>query len=88
MSKMKNWCSAEQSHRGNRRKNNEDAVLSRPDVGLWAVADGMGGHQAGDVASQACTNALATVRLVGSGGTSLPRRRREVANCRRGTGPG
>ncbi len=63
---MKNWCSAEQSHRGNKRKNNEDAVLSRPDVGLWAVADGMGGHQAGDVASQAITNALATVRLVGS----------------------
>lgn len=66
MSVMNSWHSAEQTHRGNKRKNNEDAVLSRPDVGLWAVADGMGGHQAGDVASQAITNALATVRLTGS----------------------
>ncbi len=59
------WKSAEQSHRGNKRKNNEDSVLSRPDVALWAVADGMGGHMAGDVASQAITDALARVPLAG-----------------------
>ncbi|MGD8415705.1 MAG: protein phosphatase 2C domain-containing protein [Pseudomonadales bacterium] len=59
------WQSAQQSHRGNRRKNNEDSVLSRPDVALWVVADGMGGHMAGDVASQAITDALARVPLQG-----------------------
>ena len=37
------------THAGCRRKINEDSLLSRP--GLWAVADGMGGHEAGEVAS-------------------------------------
>ncbi len=40
-------------------------MLSRPDVGFWVVADGMGGHQAGDVASQAIAEALRTVPLSG-----------------------
>ena len=38
------------THAGNRRSRNEDRVLAR--AGLFAVADGMGGHDAGDVASQ------------------------------------
>ncbi len=59
------WNCAAQSHPGKKRNCNEDAVLTRPDVGLWAVADGMGGHQAGDVASQAIADALRTVTLTG-----------------------
>jgi len=37
---------------GRKRKRNEDAFLIDPELGLYAVADGMGGHNAGDVASQ------------------------------------
>ena len=43
------------------RKLNEDSYISRDDVGLWSVADGMGGHQAGDMASQTVVAALESV---------------------------
>ena len=43
---------------GLRRKVNEDSLLVRTERGLWAVADGMGGHDAGDVASSSVTASL------------------------------
>lgn len=39
------------THTGLVRSNNEDCFLAEPDMGLWLIADGMGGHDAGEVAS-------------------------------------
>lgn len=53
-----------QTHVGLRRKVNEDSLLVRTDRGLWVVADGMGGHDAGDVASTMVTDALRRLPIV------------------------
>ena len=52
------WTSASRTDVGNERQVNEDAVLDLPGRGLWVVADGMGGHAAGDVASQMLVSKL------------------------------
>ena len=41
-----------------RRAHNEDAVCARPDLGLFVVADGMGGYEGGEVASQVAVGAI------------------------------
>lgn len=46
------------THRGYVRPNNEDALCVREDLGLFAVADGIGGHQAGEVASRVALEVL------------------------------
>ncbi|MDA8660782.1 serine/threonine-protein phosphatase [Luminiphilus sp.] len=55
--------SYELCHTGMVRDHNEDAVVSLPGQGLWAVADGMGGHARGDYASQAVISSLLDMTL-------------------------
>lgn len=50
--------SAAKTHVGLVRTNNEDSFLCDDALGLYAVADGMGGHNAGEIASQ-----IAVLRL-------------------------
>ena len=55
---MKPCRSAARTHVGTVRRRNEDAVLERAEIGLWAVADGAGGHERGDYASSRIIAAL------------------------------
>lgn len=60
------WRSASMTDVGATREINEDSILERKDMGLWVVADGMGGHHGGDEASQLVVSMLAALTLNGT----------------------
>jgi protein phosphatase len=70
------WAAA--THPGRRRASNEDAFCARPDLGLFIVADGMGGHVAGEIASRLAVDTIEST--VASGDCSLP----DSRNCTMG----
>lgn len=58
---------------GKIREKNEDNVLISSDLGLGVVADGMGGHSAGEIASSIAVSVLAeTIRKINRGEVKIP----------------
>ena len=74
---------AARSHPGHVRATNEDAFVARPDVGLWAVADGMGGHDGGEWASAVIAAELGETPLSGDIGIDCDRVAEAVARANR-----
>lgn len=61
------------THVGKVRQANEDAGIALPDHGVWAVADGMGGHENGQFASQTLTAAIGSTGLAVSAADQIAR---------------
>jgi serine/threonine-protein phosphatase Stp1 len=55
---LRSWAA---THPGAKRPHNEDAFVDCPELGVWAVADGAGGHEAGAMASRMIAEALQTI---------------------------
>jgi protein phosphatase len=71
------------THRGKVRDRNEDNFLTRPEVGIWAVADGMGGHDAGDLASRTIVEALRPIKSPKSAEDLLKQCADQIADANR-----
>ncbi len=67
------------THAGAVRDHNEDAFVDRPEIGLWAVADGAGGHDCGELASAMIRDALARIPGQLSGGELVARVREAIS---------
>lgn len=83
MGAMSLWQSVSYTDTGQKRSINEDAVLELGAQGLWAVADGMGGHSSGDYASTLVRQSLSTFQTSRWPGVSKQRLVRALIDCNR-----
>jgi PPM family protein phosphatase len=58
---------AAKTNLGNQRENNEDCYLACPELCLWVMADGVGGQDAGEVASKIACNVIKSEVAEGRG---------------------
>ena len=72
------YRSTARSHPGMVRRVNQDCFADCPDIGLWAVADGMGGHAAGEIASRMVCETLAAMQQPISGRDFIDEVKRRV----------
>lgn len=70
---MKPWTAFQYTDKGLVRSINEDSILDHGEQQLWVVADGMGGHEAGDYASQHVVKSLGEYRQHAKPGVSMLR---------------
>lgn len=79
MAVIKLWAGGE-THRGHIRETNQDVILVEPDLGLYAVLDGMGGARARDVAARIAGEEIAaSIRRMSRTRRRSPRRALELA---------
>ena len=69
------------THVGMVRELNEDSFIENTPAGVWAVADGMGGHEAGEVASAAVANALSFLMPTGSYAAALQQTQQKILDA-------
>ena len=69
------------THVGRVRAQNEDNYLVATRRGLWAVADGMGGHEAGEIASRAVVEELAAIAIPASASELLANCEQHIVNA-------
>ena len=67
------WQCSSRTDAGKVRKINEDSIYHNDDQQMWVVADGMGGHHRGDIASQTVVRYLDSYRAVTHTGISMQR---------------